>query len=121
MSQEELGEQISKTKGAISTYEKGASYPSVEALVALARLFEVKIDDLLLVDFTRVPPSAASKRTMPGGLSERERLELTLEMQKNENNLLRKQLEDLQSDKTLQQDQIKKLWDLLEEYRQRTK
>ena len=109
MSQEELGAEVSKTKGAISSYEKGASYPSVEALVAISRLFSVSIDDLLLADLSKDLPSEGGRIHQSTGLNKEEKLELALEMQKNEITLLRKQLEDLHRDKALNQEQIKKL------------
>ena len=117
MSQEELGSSIGKTKGAVSSYEKSATYPSVEALVAIARLFELSVDDLLLTDLRNEMPSKPKANTSQKSLSEKDKLALMLEMQKNEITLLKAQLEDLHQDKKLHQDQIQKLWDLVESYR----
>lgn len=116
LNQEELGAQLNKTKGAVSSYEKNASYPSVEALVALAEFFEVSIDDLLLTDLSKNPAVFSNQKGSKRGLNREETLQLKIEMQKIENTLLRRQLEDLHKDKALQQEQIEKLWNLIEAF-----
>lgn len=45
MTQRELGKLINKSDNTISNYETGAIAPSQEALFALAKILEVKVDD----------------------------------------------------------------------------
>ncbi|UYB50139.1 helix-turn-helix domain-containing protein (plasmid) [Lysinibacillus capsici] len=45
MTQKELAKLINKSDNTISNYETGAIAPSQEALFALARILEVKVDD----------------------------------------------------------------------------
>lgn len=48
MSQEKLAEELNVTRQAISTYEKGIRTCSFDALIIIAELFGISIDDLLL-------------------------------------------------------------------------
>ena len=47
ITQEQLGEYIGVSKGAISKWESGVSYPDIEMPPVLARLFSISIDELL--------------------------------------------------------------------------
>ena len=47
ITQEQLGEYVGVSKGAISKWESGVSYPDIEMLPVLARFFSVSIDELL--------------------------------------------------------------------------
>lgn len=47
MSQEELAEQINVSRQTLSKYETGESVPDIEKCKALARVFDVSIDDLV--------------------------------------------------------------------------
>lgn len=47
ITQEQLGEFIGVSKGAISKWESGVSYPDIELLPILARFFDISIDELL--------------------------------------------------------------------------
>ena len=47
ITQEQLGEYIGVSKGAISKWESGISYPDIELLPVLARFFGISIDELL--------------------------------------------------------------------------
>ena len=47
MSQEELAEQMNVTSQTLSKYETGESVPDIEKCKALARVFDVSIDDLV--------------------------------------------------------------------------
>lgn len=47
MSQEELAEQISVSRQTLSKYETGESVPDIEKCRALAKVFDVSIDDLV--------------------------------------------------------------------------
>lgn len=46
LTQEALGKAVGVKKAAVSTYEIGRNYPSVEALLKLVDLFEVNLEDL---------------------------------------------------------------------------
>ncbi len=50
ITQEQLGEYIGVSKGAISKWESGVSYPDIEMLPVLARFFNISIDELLNYD-----------------------------------------------------------------------
>lgn len=47
LSQEELAEQVGVSRQAVSKWERGEATPDVEKLVALARVFQVTVDELL--------------------------------------------------------------------------
>lgn len=47
MSQEELAEQINVSRQTLSKYETGESVPDIEKCRALAKVFDVSIDDLV--------------------------------------------------------------------------
>ena len=47
MTQDELAEHLYVSRTAISKWESGRGYPSIESLKALAKFFSVTIDDLL--------------------------------------------------------------------------
>lgn len=57
ITQEELGELIGVKKAAISTYEIGRNFPSVEALLKLVELFKINMEDLFYTDLSRSAPS----------------------------------------------------------------
>ncbi|OPZ34762.1 MAG: transcriptional repressor DicA [Tenericutes bacterium ADurb.BinA155] len=48
MSQAELGEKVFVNRQAVSQWESGASYPEVETLIRLAKLFGITLDKLVL-------------------------------------------------------------------------
>ena len=48
MSQTELGQKVFVNRQAVSQWESGASYPEVEMLVRLAKLFGITLDKLIL-------------------------------------------------------------------------
>ncbi|MEG0051241.1 MAG: helix-turn-helix domain-containing protein [Terrisporobacter sp.] len=50
ITQEQLGDYVGVSKGAISKWESGVSYPDIEMLPVLARFFSVSIDELLNFD-----------------------------------------------------------------------
>jgi len=56
MSQDELAEKLNVTRQSISLWETGQTQPSLENIVALAKLFKVSTDELLVSDKT-VPPA----------------------------------------------------------------
>ena len=47
LSQEELAEKLNVSRQAISKWERNESYPETENLIALSKLFNVSIDDLI--------------------------------------------------------------------------
>ena len=52
MSQDELAEKLNVTRQSISLWENGQTQPSLENIVALAKLFKVSTDELLVSDKT---------------------------------------------------------------------
>lgn len=57
ITQEELGELIGVKKAAVSTYEIGRNYPSVESLLRMVELFQINMEDLFYKDLTLKTPS----------------------------------------------------------------
>ena len=47
LTQEELAEALFVSRTAISKWESGRGYPSIDSLKELSRFFSVKIDDLI--------------------------------------------------------------------------
>lgn len=47
LTQEELAQRLHVTRQAVSNYEQGRGYPSIEILVSIAELFKVSLDELL--------------------------------------------------------------------------
>ena len=62
MSQDELAEKLNVTRQSISLWETGQTQPSLENIVALAKLFKVSTDELLVSDRTDLPPSNQAAR-----------------------------------------------------------
>ena len=50
LTQEELAEQLYVSRTAISKWESGRGYPSIDSLKAIAKYFSVSVDDLLSGD-----------------------------------------------------------------------
>jgi transcriptional regulator with XRE-family HTH domain len=50
LTQEELAEQLYVSRTAISKWESGRGYPSIDSLKAIARCFSVTVDELLSSD-----------------------------------------------------------------------
>ena len=50
LTQEELAEQLYVSRTAISKWESGRGYPSIESLKAIARYFSITVDELLSSD-----------------------------------------------------------------------
>ena len=50
LTQEELAEQLYVSRTAISKWESGRGYPSIDSLKAIAKYFSVSVDDLLSSD-----------------------------------------------------------------------
>lgn len=47
ISQKELAQKLGVTQGAVSCWERGRWYPSLEMLRKLSQIFEVSIDELI--------------------------------------------------------------------------
>ena len=47
ISQIELAQEIGVTQGAVSQWELGAAKPTLENLIAIAKFFGCKVDDLI--------------------------------------------------------------------------
>ena len=47
MTQAELAEKLSVTRQAVSNYEQGRSFPSLDVLAEIGRIFDVSLDELL--------------------------------------------------------------------------
>ena len=47
ISQIELAQEIGVTQGAVSQWEVGAAKPTLENLIAIAKFFGCKVDDLI--------------------------------------------------------------------------
>lgn len=59
MTQEELAAKLFVTRQAVSNYEQGIRYPSLDTLVRIAQLFGVSLDELLpKTQVCRVPHRA---------------------------------------------------------------
>lgn len=50
LTQEELAKQLYVSRTAISKWESGRGYPSIDSLKAIAKYFSVSVDDLLSGD-----------------------------------------------------------------------
>lgn len=50
LTQEQLAEQLSVSRSAISSWETGRTYPDLDTVVLLSDIFEVSLDDLLKGD-----------------------------------------------------------------------
>ena len=50
LTQEELAEKLYVSRTAISKWESGRGYPNIESLKAIAKFFEVTVDELLSTD-----------------------------------------------------------------------
>lgn len=50
MSQQQLGEKLTISRQAISKWERGESYPSLDMLIKLSDLFDITLDELVKED-----------------------------------------------------------------------
>lgn len=67
MSQDELAEKLEVTRQSISLWETGQTQPTLENIVALAKLFNVSTDELLSAETPEHPaPSASGKPKQDG-------------------------------------------------------
>ncbi|MBQ7010349.1 MAG: helix-turn-helix domain-containing protein [Clostridia bacterium] len=61
LSQEALATALNVSRQAVSKWERGESSPDTDNIIALARLYGVSLDELLLFD----PPIAEEKESVP--------------------------------------------------------
>lgn len=82
LTQDQLAEKLTVTRQAISRWERGLAYPTVDNLKALAQLYQVSLDALLLdepPEPVEPAPSAVPEPTQPAPIHPpRGRLALTL-------------------------------------------
>ena len=65
LTQDQLAEKLMVTRQAISRWERGLAYPTVDNLKALAQLYQVSLDALLLDEPPEPAPSAVPEPTQP--------------------------------------------------------
>ena len=54
MSQEALAEKLDVTRQSVSKWESGASYPEMDKLIAICKIFKVDMDTLVNGDASKV-------------------------------------------------------------------
>lgn len=57
-SQEQLADRLNVTRQAVAKWERGAGFPDIDNMQALAKLFNTSVDELL--DYTRAGLGARS-------------------------------------------------------------
>ncbi len=72
MSQEELAERVGVSRQAVSKWETGETTPEVSKIIALAELFGVTTDALLIGDEKKTDPSAGAAKPDGGTYRYRE-------------------------------------------------
>lgn len=65
LTQDQLAEKLTVTRQAVSRWEWGLAYPTIENLQALAQLYQVSLDTLLLDEPPEPAPSAVPEPTQP--------------------------------------------------------
>ena len=56
-SQEQLADELGVSRQAVSKWERGEASPDTDNLIALARLYNITVDELLYEEFFRQPPA----------------------------------------------------------------
>lgn len=64
ISQEQLAEELGVTRQAVSKWESGASYPEMDKLVLLCKIFSCNLDDLINKDITQIEDLSSSKKIL---------------------------------------------------------
>ena len=59
LTQEQLAEKLFVSRTAISKWESGRGYPSIDSLKAISKLFSVSVDDLLNLPSLKTAAKAA--------------------------------------------------------------
>lgn len=67
MSQQQLADTLGIGNAAVSAWENGKSYPSIEHVFTLSELFDVKIDDLFFKQITTLEVLEPSSNYQSGG------------------------------------------------------
>ena len=76
LSQDELAEKLDVTRQSVSLWENGQTQPSLDNIVALAKIFGIATDDLLVVDSHNIP-MANIERMKPEEQSEEKSVKST--------------------------------------------
>ena len=64
ISQEQLAEELGVSRQAVSKWESGASYPEMDKLVLLCKIFNCNLDDLINKDITQIEDLSSSKKIL---------------------------------------------------------
>ncbi len=64
LSQEELAEKLNVTRQAVSKWESGLAYPEMDKIMAICKLFEINIDDLLNNDIKQIKEKQNKTNTL---------------------------------------------------------
>ena len=64
LSQEELAEKLNVTRQAVSKWESAQAYPEMDKIIAICKLFDINIDDLLNNDLKQVKEKQNKTNTL---------------------------------------------------------
>lgn len=64
ISQEQLAEELGVSRQAVSKWESGASYPEMDKLVLLCKIFNCNLDDLINKDMSQIEDLSNSKKIL---------------------------------------------------------
>lgn len=64
ISQEQLAEELGVSRQAVSKWESGASYPEMDKLVLLCKIFNCNLDDLINKDMSQIEDLSSSKKIL---------------------------------------------------------
>lgn len=64
ISQEQLAEELGVSRQAVSKWESGASYPEMDKLVLLCKIFNCNLDDLINKNITQIEDLSSSKKKL---------------------------------------------------------
>jgi len=65
LSQEALAAALNVSRQAVSKWERGESSPDTDNIIALARLYGISLDELLLFDLPKAEDESASEEDLP--------------------------------------------------------
>ena len=65
MSQEALAEKLDVTRQSVSKWESGASYPEMDKLIAICKIFKVDMDTLVNGDVSKVTKESDDNTIKP--------------------------------------------------------
>ena len=70
LSQEQLADQLEVTRQAVSKWESGLTYPEMDKLLAICKLFQCSLDELTNDDIKEIKKEEKSKLTLQGIIDE---------------------------------------------------